>query len=304
MLEFKRALWASAFCTPLAAAAAAGAHGFVGDRFFPPTITSDDPFAVDELALPTVTAFNTPASPGTPESRTFDFGFEFDKEVLPHFAIGVADDYLAQTGHGGPSAHGWGNVEMTAKYELLHDDAHEFILSIGVGGTIGHSGNVQTADAFSTVEPTLYYGKGFGDLPRSAGLLRPLAVTGTLGQSFATVAAEPNSLDWAFAVEYSLPYLQAEVRDVGLPHPISDLIPVCEFTFSTQENRPGHGQTLGTINPGVMYENAYFQLGVEALIPVDHDSGAHVGLVVQSWIYIDDLFPHVFGHPIFGGGGE
>ncbi len=258
MRTFRRALRASAVYAPLAAAAAAGAHGFVGDRFFPPTITSDDPFAVDELALPTVTAFNTPAEPGTPESRTFDFGFEFDKEIFPHLAIGVSDDYLAQTGHGGPSAHGWGNVALSAKYELLHDDAHEFILSVGVGGTIGHSGNVQTADAFSSVEPTLYYGKGFGDLPGSVDLLRPLAVTGTLGQSFATVAAEPNALDWAFALEYSLPYLQAEVRDVGLPHPLGDLIPVCEFTFSTQENRArprpdaGHDQPRRDVREPVL----------------------------------------------------
>ena len=28
------------------------AHGFAGDRFFPPTITTDDPFAADELAQP------------------------------------------------------------------------------------------------------------------------------------------------------------------------------------------------------------------------------------------------------------
>jgi hypothetical protein len=302
---YRRALWASAaFCTPLWAAAIAGAHGFVGDRFFPPTITSDDPFAVDELGVPTITAFNTPASPGTPESRTFDFGYEFDKEILPHFAIGVSDDYFNQTGHGGPSAHGWGTVELSAKYELLHDEPHEFILSVGVLGDIGHSGNVETSDPFSTVTPTLYFGKGFGDLPKSVDLLRPLALTGTFGQTFSTSAAGANAFEWAFALEYSLPYLQSEVRDVGLPKPIDDLIPLCEFTFSTQENRDGRGETTGTFNPGVLYENAYFQLGAEALIPVNHDSGAHVGLVVQSWIFIDDLFPQIFGHPLFGGEGE
>ena len=304
MRKVQRALWASVLCTPLAAAAAASAHGFVGDRFFPPTISSDDPFAVDELALPTITAFNAPASPGMPESRSFDYGLEFDKEVLPHLAIGVSDDYLSQTGHGSVSAHGWGDVELSAKYELLHSDAHEFIISVGVLGDIGHSGNVETADPFSVVTPTLYFGKGFGDLPKAVDLLRPLAVTGTLGQSFSTRAGGANAFEWAFALEYSLPYLQSEVRDVGLPKPVADLIPLCEFSFSTQENRPGRGVTTGTFDPGVLYENAYFQLGAEALIPCNHDSGAHVGVVLQSWIYIDDLFPQLFGHPIFGAGGE
>jgi hypothetical protein len=301
----RRALWATAaFCTPLAAAAIASAHGFVGDRFFPPTITSDDPFAVDELALPTLTTFNTPASAGTPESRTFDAGLEFDKEIFPHFAIGISDDYLAQNGHGSPPAYGWDTIELSAKYELWHNDVHEAIVSVGVLGDIGHSGNVETSDPFSTITPTLYFGKGFGDLPRSVDLMRPFAVTGTFGQSFSTSAAGPNAFVWAFALEYSLPYLQSEVRDVGLPHPFCDLIPVTEFTFSTQENRAGRGHTTGTFNPGLMYENPYFQLGAEALIPCNHGSGAHVGCTVQAWIFIDDLFPKAFGHPVFGKGEE
>jgi hypothetical protein len=78
------------------------------------------------------------------------------------------------------------------------------------------------------------------------------------------------------------------------------MIPLVEFAMSTQENRPGRGITTGTINPGVLYENAYFQLGIEANIPVNHDSGAHVGVTVQMWIYIDDIFPRTFGHPLFG----
>jgi hypothetical protein len=302
MNKLSRAISACAgFCAPLAVAAVASGHGFVGDRFFPPTITSDDPFAVDELALPTITSFNTPGGGGSPESRVLNAGFEFDKEIFPHFAIGISDDYLSQNGHGSTSAYGWDNIELSAKYELFHNDPHEFIFSLGIVGDIGHSGNVNTSDSFSTIEPTIYFGKGFGDVPTSVELLRPFAVTGTIGQSFATSAAGPNSLDWAFAVEYSLPYLQSEVRDIGLPRLLSSFIPLTEFTFSTQENREGQGHTTGTFNPGMLYESTYFQIGAEALIPLNHDSGAHVGLTVQAWIFIDDLFPKVFGHPVFGG---
>jgi hypothetical protein len=279
----------------------ADAHGFVGDRFFPPTITTDDPFAVDELALPSITLFNTPASDGQPESRTFNAGFEFDKEILPHFAIGVSDDYSTQNGHGGPSAYGWGNVELTAKYQLWQSDIHETIVSIGLTTDIAHSGNVETSDSFSTLEPTLYLGKGFGDLPDSLSALKPLAITATLGQSFPTSAEASNTFDYGFAIEYSLPYLQSQVRNIGLPHPFRDMIPITEFSFSTTENRDGRGITTGTINPGILWENQYIQLGAEALIPINHNSAAHVGVVLQMWIYIDDIFPKLFGHPLFQG---
>ena len=39
---------------PVLVATPAFAHGYAGKRFFPATITTDDPFVADELSLPTV----------------------------------------------------------------------------------------------------------------------------------------------------------------------------------------------------------------------------------------------------------
>ncbi len=47
------ALTAAALAT--LAAHDARAHGFAGDRFFPATILTDDPFVADEMSLPTLT---------------------------------------------------------------------------------------------------------------------------------------------------------------------------------------------------------------------------------------------------------
>ena len=74
---------------------ATSAHGFEGDRFFPPTIQTDDPFATDELSLPTISLFNNPAAAdGTPRTREMDFGVEFDKEIFPKFALGISTTYV------------------------------------------------------------------------------------------------------------------------------------------------------------------------------------------------------------------
>src|SRR5690348_14935422 len=83
----------------------ADAHGFAGQRFFPPTIATDDPSAVDELALPTVSYIKNAAGDGSPASHEIDAGFEFDKEIFPHFALGVSDTYIYQKPDHGSSIH-------------------------------------------------------------------------------------------------------------------------------------------------------------------------------------------------------
>jgi hypothetical protein len=277
----------------------AHAHGFVGDRFFPPTMATDDPFATDELLLPSVSYLKSPGGEGSPAIGTTDVGFEFDKEIFPKFALGISGDWLNLKPDGEPSSSGFDNFALSAKYQLWQNDRHEAIFSIGGEWEIGGSGSSRVgADSFSTFTPTIYFGKGFGDMPDSLKFTKPFAITGTVGESLPD-SAEPDALEWGFALEYSLPYLQSQVKDIGLPAPFKNMIPVVEFVFETPENRNG-GETTGTVNPGIFYEGRYFQIGVEAIIPVNSASGHQVGGVVQLQIFLDDIFPRIFGHPIFG----
>jgi len=278
-------------------AATAHAHGFVGDRFFPPTITTDDPFATDELLLPSLSYFKNAGSPAT---ATTDAGFEFDKEIFQHFALGISGDYLHLKPDGEPASTGFDDFALSAKYQLWQNDAHEAIFSIGGVWKIGGSGSKQVgADSASTFTPKIYFGKGFGDLPEALEYARPFAFTGTIGEDLPT-SAEPNNLEWGLALEYSLPYLQSQVKDIGLPAPFKNMIPLVEFSFTSPENRDG-GETTGTINPGVLYESKYFQIGAEAIIPANGATGHNVGAIVTLEIFIDDIWPKLFGHPLIGG---
>lgn len=278
----------------------AQAHGFVGDYFFPPTIATDDPFATDELLLPLVSYFRSPTGPDSPTQGTTDTGFEFDKEIIPKFALGISGDYLYQKQQGMEQVTGWGDFGMSAKYQLWQNDTHQVIFSAGLLWQIGGSGSqLVGADSASIFTPTVYFGKALGDLPDSLAYARPLAITGTLGENLPTSAHDPNSLAWGIAVEYSLHYLQTQVKDIGLPQPFSSMFPLVEFNMTSPENRDG-GDTTGTINPGVLYDSTYFQLGVEAQIPVNSASGHNIGAVVQLEIFIDDIWPKVFGFPLIG----
>ena len=59
--------------------------------------------------------------------------------------------------------------------------------------------------------------------------------------------------------------------------------------------------TTGTINPGLIWVGSYFQVGVEAIIPVNRDSGTGVGVLGQLHLYLDDIFPRSYGQPLIGG---
>ena len=166
--------------------------------------------------------------------------------------------------------------------------------SIGVTADLGGTGSHAIGESFSTISPTVFAGKGLGDLPDSLAYLRPIAITGKAGPALTTGAGEPNAFNHGFTVQYSLPYLQQHVRDVGLPQPLANLIPIVEIPLSHSQ-----GQTTGTVNPGFIWINRYGQFGVEATIPVNRASGSHVGVLVQAHIFFDDIAPTTLGKPIF-----
>jgi hypothetical protein len=153
------------------------------------------------------------------------------------------------------------------------------------------------------LSPTFDFGKGLGDLPRSLPYLRPIAITGNLGFDFPTKVESagvpnPNTFNYGFAFEYSFPYLQCCVKDIGLRAPFNRLIPLVEVAFTTPINRVSGSQTVGTIQPGVIWAGPYFQIGAEAILPATRLTGHGYGGVVQFHVYLDDLFPRSIGRPI------
>jgi hypothetical protein len=290
---------------------AAWAHGFAGQRFFPATLVIDDPFVADELSLPTVSHIKN--ADGAKET---DFEFEFSKVIFPNFGLSLNETLIRLIPKGDTPRLGFGNLEMGGKYQFFKSDPHETILSLGLDTEIGGTGRKAVgADSFTTFTPGLFYGKGFGDLPESVSFLKPLALTGVLGVALPTrsknvtisdddveIERNPHVLQWGFAVEYSIPYLQSFVKDFGLPVPFNRMIPVVELSFETPLDRGQGGKTTGTVNPGILWAGQFVQFGLEAIIPINVRTGKNVGVIGQLHFYLDDLFPKIFGRPLFGGG--
>ena len=63
---------------------AADAHCIVGNRFFPATLTVDDPCVADELSLPTISDFKNGDEPSAEELH---IGGEYSKTITPNFGV-------------------------------------------------------------------------------------------------------------------------------------------------------------------------------------------------------------------------
>jgi hypothetical protein len=298
--------------------AGALAHGFAGSRFFPATITIDDPFVADELSLPTVSNVKTGTDPSVVETA---ISGELSKRITSDFgfSIGYAWNHLDQAGppH---NPNGFQNLEITPRYQFLLNAPHEAVASVGVITELGGTGARQVgAVPFATYTPTLYFGKGAGDLPESLNWARPFAVTGILGYSitsskkvrtpivdpdtgFTTLAVDhfSNAFNYGFAIEYSNFYLRANIHDFGLPEWVNRLTPLVEFNFVTPVTDRYGEKTIGTINPGIIWSGQSMQFGIEAIIPATKASGKNVGIIAQLHFYLDDLFPNTIGRPLLG----
>lgn len=291
------------------------AHCFVGGRFFPATLNVDDPCVADELSIPTVARFK---NGDDPSARETDIAAEFSKRITSTFGVSFASAWTHVSSPGGPVVSGFQNLETEFKFQFLTIPASEFVMSAAMVVEWGNTGAASAgADPFSTITPTVYVGKGFGDLPDSMGWIRAFGVTGQVGYSIPTSSStftidpasgmadieyHPQFLLYGGSLQYSMPYLKSSVIDLGLPDFINRLIPTVEAQFRTpvaNNFNTGIG-TIGTVNPGVIWVGNYFQVALEAIIPINRASGTSVGVLAQLHLYLDDMFPFTVGKPLFG----
>jgi hypothetical protein len=284
------------------------AHCFVGARFFPATLAIDDPCVADELSLPTVSWTKTG---DVPPAGELDVSAEISKRITEDFGISIGDTWTQIRQPGSPTLAGFSDLETTLQYQLLKDSPHELAMLLGLivdwGGTGATNSGIATP--YSLLTPTFYFGKGFGDLPDDAGWLRAFAITGQVGYQIPTTSYNVmqntfNSqvLVYGGSVQFSMPYLKSEIEDYQLPDFINHLIPIVEAQLQTPvANNFGNSfVTTGTINPGVIWVGSYFQVGLEAQVPVNKASGSSVGFLGQLHLYLDDMFPSTIGQPLLG----
>lgn len=287
----------------LLAAIPADAHVVVGDRVFPVTLTFDDPGVGDEATLPQFVY-----APGPGGQNQYQFQWEYDKTITPNTALIYNQGWDMLTQPGAKTATGFENAFLTGKWQSITIPSSETVVSLGIIREFGGGSATQSigGDATGATSPTVYFGQGLGALP--IGLLRPLAVTGELSynipdrrlDSAADNNGQPYSWDGGLSLQYSIPYLQANVKHYELPDFVGRLIPLVELDWFSPAAGPAPGMPeTWTVSPGVIYMGDTYQVGLEAVIPANKAAGPHVGAIFQVHFFFDDMFPNSIGKPIF-----
>ena len=153
----------------------AHAHGIAGNRFFVGTLTFDDPAVADEAILPAYSSLNHPAEGGNVIDNRINWSFV--RLLTPTLQVSIDSGWIQRSWLAAKTS-GLDTTDIGIKGEIFRNNEHETLVSAGIAWGIGRSGapGVGASEA-DLIQPGLFFGKGFGDLPDWLSWLRPFAVT-------------------------------------------------------------------------------------------------------------------------------
>jgi hypothetical protein len=298
-----KSICALALLAAIAMRGIAFAHGTVGDYTFLEPIVADDANPKNEFDI------LRPQWTRTAEGREFSLGFALEKVIVPApasysngapggglISIEVGSEWVYQSPKEGRAVSGFNELELLPKWAFLTIPEHEFRLSIGAKLVLP-TGNPSVQDQNHTqMGPELLWAKGFGDLPNWPYLkyLRPFGFQGDYGYTPALGGSTYHEMFADNVIEYSLPYLSNNVKDIGLKWPLRNMFLYTEFNYDQLISGPS-GQTFPEIliTPGIAFMNYYVELSVATQFALNRAAVAdnHATIIGLLDLFIDDLFP-------------
>ncbi len=278
-------------------------HGIVGERMFIEPLFTEDANIKNELDLPRLEFLTLPDG----SFRMLDISLE--KTLYPDRWSVVVDQARLYRHQQGRTVAGFDNLEVGTKVAVWRNEPHEFILTPALFTTFATASR-KIGDRHTALQPSLLYGKGFGDLRVS--WLRPFAVQGDFGYHISVTGERERQVLYDAVLDYSVPYLnfirQANAgyqlehqlrRGHSLGAIVGDLFPFVEFNGATPV-RGTAGQTTTFLRPGALYMGKYFQLSLAADLPLrGYQRPRRTGAVILLDLFLDELHP-AFGWTPFG----
>ena len=165
------------------------------------------------------------------------------------------------------------------------------------------TGTHSVAEHLTTLQPTLVFAKGFGDL--KWGWLRPLALQGDIGYEAAATGERERHATYDMVLEYSIPYLNRFIRDADtgfdLEHNLrlghfsrailGNMYPFVEFNGSTPVGGIS-GSSATFLRPGLAYVGKFFQISTAAYVQLrGYLPRRRVGAVILFDLFLNEVVP-------------
>jgi hypothetical protein len=137
------AKWLAAAMTVLAGVPCAEAHGIAGNRYFPGTLTFDDPAVADELILPNFSSLAHANGNGNVVDNIF--AGAFTRLLTDKLAVSVDSSWVQRNRTSLPQQAGFGLTSLSLKGQVFEDDPHEALVAASISWGIGRLGNKAVA---------------------------------------------------------------------------------------------------------------------------------------------------------------
>jgi hypothetical protein len=276
----------------------ASAHGVVGDYVFLEPLITQDPTPANELDI------LQPSWVRSSDANNYSIGFSMEKilyvddEYVPRFSVGGGSSWSHVSPFTGRSTQGFGDLTLFGKYAFYYSLKHEFMLTIAAQLQLPTGDKDIQEQNHTSLGPVFLWEKGMGDLPNSRAFkyFRPFGIQTDFGYVPALGGHTSHHMFADAVIEYSLPYLSNNVRDIGLKWPLRNLFLFNEINYDQLISGPS-GETFPTLlaTPGLAYVSYHFELALGTQFALNNASvpGTHAAVLGLLDIFYDSIIPHL-----------
>jgi hypothetical protein len=137
---------------------------------FPSTLATTVPTAANFYNPPNLVLL--PSTVATPSTREIDIPNTYSRLITKDWSVFFTESFRILDDANRGRRSGFDNLVIGTQYQLYTKPEHQFIVTVGGTAAIGGTGAPGIASSFSTLTPTVFRGKGLGDLPDSVAWLR------------------------------------------------------------------------------------------------------------------------------------
>ena len=163
------ARWLAAAMSVFVGVPSSEAHGIAGNRYFPGTLTFDDPAVADELILPNFWGLMHPN--GNQKFVDNVFAGALTRLLTDKLGISVDSSWIQRNRTSFPQQAGFGLTSLSLKGQVLEDDPHEALVAASLSWGIGRLGDQAVGGGRpSALQPGVFFGKGLRRSRRPDGV--------------------------------------------------------------------------------------------------------------------------------------